>query len=229
MQLQLSLKLKFIYNNNLVKAKKIIENFCQKKLPTINFTIQQLKNVGGEKALAHCSVPQVNFFCQLSQFPQHCLWFQNCLLPITRNASWFAITYVSNYTYKWLHIVCCLWKYVISPYSYRVAVYNYIYLLAVLPLQLPSDSFLCDCLRENPPSLHLPVFREILFLKFNLVLPWYWTHSLSTIILSISFCSTNLASSQMMADFYQFLMVFSWNSLILGQCILGGRVSGGKG
>ena len=29
-----------------------------------------------------------------------------------------------------------------------------------------------------------------------------------------------------MAGFYQFFMIFSWNSLILGQCILGGGREG---
>ena len=30
----------------------------------------------------------------------------------------------------------------------------------------------------------------------------------------------------MMAGFHQFFMIFSWNSLILGQCILGGGWEG---
>ena len=33
----------------------------------------------------------------------------------------------------------------------------------------------------------------------------------------------------MMAGFRQFLMIFSWNSLILGQCILGGGQEGHEG
>ena len=33
----------------------------------------------------------------------------------------------------------------------------------------------------------------------------------------------------MMAGFRQFLMIFSWNSLILGQCILGGGQEGHGG
>ena len=38
--------------------------------------------------------------------------------------------------------------------------------------------------------------------------------------LSISFCTTNLTSRQWLL-FASFLRFFSWNSLILGQCILG--------
>ena len=32
-----------------------------------------------------------------------------------------------------------------------------------------------------------------------------------------------------MADFHQFFTIFSWNSLILGQCILGGGQEGREG
>ena len=46
---------------------------------------------------------------------------------------------------------------------------------------------ICDCLSKKPPSLHVPVFREILFYKIQLkkpALPRQWSHSLSIIVLS---------------------------------------------
>ena len=47
--------------------------------------------------------------------------------------------------------------------------------------------YICDCLSENPPSSHLPVFQKNTILKIQLkkpALPWYWSYSLSIIILS---------------------------------------------
>ena len=84
---------------------------------------------------------------------------------------------------------------------------------------------MCDCLSENPPSLHLPVFQKIPFkIQFKKpALPWYWTHSLSINILSYLLAFAQLTWQ---VDNDWVLPVFddfSWNSLILGQHIWGGR------
>ena len=62
------------------------------------------------------------------------------------------------------------------------------------------NSILCDCLSENPPSLHLPVIWEIatiLNIKFKIVFVLYWT----------CIC-IGLASSLRIIIFY--LLAFVW-------------------
>ena len=53
-------------------------------------------------------------------------------------------------------------------------------------------------------------------------LPWYWSHSLSIIILSYLLAFVQLTWQVNNGWFLAVFMIFSRNSLILGQCILGG-------
>ena len=132
---------------------------------------------------AHCS-SCVAHVCKL--FTAHHVW---CMLVhcsgLIRCCSWL------------LNIVHCallLLMYVlvlyIAHYSLGVA-YVYFMLLTAHYLSLifsvSVTNPICDCLSEISPSLHLPVLREIPFLKIQFKKPgllWYWTCSLSIIILS---------------------------------------------
>ena len=85
-----------------------------------------------------------------------------------------------------------------------------------------SGHIICDCLSKNQPSSHLPVLWETNSIWENHASPWYWTHSLSIIILNYLLAFVQLTWQEDNGWFHQFLMIFSWNVSILGQCIYGG-------
>ena len=63
-----------------------------------------------------------------------------------------------------LYLLLCIYtvvSFTLTPNHAKTKIYT--------PLWISMDilSLICDCLSKNLPSLHLPVFREILFWKFN--------------------------------------------------------------
>ena len=96
---------------------------------------------------------------------------------------------------------------------------------------------MCDCLSENPPSSHLPVFQKIPFkIQFKKpALPWYWTHSLSINILSYLLAFAQLTwqvdNDWVLPIFDDFFMEFVNIGPAYMRGWVGGawgRVSGGK-